>query len=158
MPDTSICNVAASEFVRYFLTSPTLLPLPPRFTLLSVDVDNSGQIHYTEFLAATMEAHGHIEEDRLAEAFDRLDCDDSGYITRENLKEILGTEYTKQKADEFIAEADVDNNGKICWDEFKTMFERRHQKDMKDFMGGQQSTVAESDRNLLGVDADIPKD
>ncbi|GMH47610.1 hypothetical protein TrLO_g8204 [Triparma laevis f. longispina] len=125
----------------------------------SVDIDKSGQIHYTEFLAATMEAHGHIEEDRLAEAFDRLDCDDSGYITRENLKEILGTEYTKQKADEFIAEADGDKNGKICWDEFKTMFERRHQMEMKDFMGDAKSTMeAESDRNLLGVDADIPKD
>lgn len=34
---------------------------------------------YTEFLAATIEACGRIEEDRLAEAFDRLDCDDTGY-------------------------------------------------------------------------------
>jgi hypothetical protein len=34
---------------------------------------------YTEFLAATIEACGQIEEDRLAEAFDRLDSDDTGY-------------------------------------------------------------------------------
>jgi hypothetical protein len=36
-------------------------------------------IMYTEFLAATIEACGRIEDDRLAEAFDRLDCDDTGY-------------------------------------------------------------------------------
>ena len=34
---------------------------------------------YTEFLAATIEACGRIEDDRLAEAFDRLDSDDTGY-------------------------------------------------------------------------------
>lgn len=28
---------------------------------------------YTEFLAATLEAQGQIEEDRIAEAFDRMD-------------------------------------------------------------------------------------
>ena len=29
-------------------------------------------IHYIEFLAATIESHGGIDEERLAEAFDRL--------------------------------------------------------------------------------------
>jgi calcium-dependent protein kinase len=46
-----------------------------------VDLDGSGKIRYTEFLAATIEVHGAIDEERLAEAFDRLDCDDSGYIS-----------------------------------------------------------------------------
>ena len=40
-------------------------------------------IMYTEFLAATIEACGRIEDDRLAEAFDRLDCDDTGYSKSE---------------------------------------------------------------------------
>lgn len=47
----------------------------------AVDIDGSG-IKYTEFLAATIEAHGTIDENRLAEAFDRLDSDDSGYISK----------------------------------------------------------------------------
>jgi calcium-dependent protein kinase len=34
---------------------------------------------YTEFLAATIEAHGYIAEERVAEAFDRLDADETGY-------------------------------------------------------------------------------
>ena len=46
-----------------------------------VDLDGSGKIRYTEFLAATIEVHGAIDEERLAEAFDRIDCDDSGYIS-----------------------------------------------------------------------------
>ena len=69
-----------------------------------VDVDGTGKVHYMEFLAATMEAHGSIDEERLAEAFDRIDCDDSGYITVANLKEFLGddipNEYLVSTGDE----------------------------------------------------------
>lgn len=44
----------------------------------AMDVDGTGRIHYTEFLAATMEAAGWISETRLAEAFDRVDHEDTG--------------------------------------------------------------------------------
>jgi Ca2+-binding EF-hand superfamily protein len=47
----------------------------------AIDLDGTGRIRYTEFLAATIEAHGAINEQRLAEAFDRLDSDDSGFIS-----------------------------------------------------------------------------
>ena len=126
----------------------------------SVDVDETGIIHYTEFLAAALEAHGHIEEDQLAEAFDRLDADDSGFITMANLRQIMGTAYTKEKAEEFIQEADLDGNGKVCWSEFKAMFEKHmdlDQKHLKELLP--QETMADEDANeegLLGVDADIP--
>ena len=36
-----------------------------------IDLDGTGVIHYIEFLAATIESRGSIDEDRLAEAFDR---------------------------------------------------------------------------------------
>jgi hypothetical protein len=39
--------------------------------LLIKDLNRNGFIMYTEFLAATIEACGRIEEDRIAEAFDR---------------------------------------------------------------------------------------
>jgi calcium-dependent protein kinase len=69
---------------------------------LSIDVNENGHIMYTgklelqlilscswyvannreiEFLAATLEVKGCIEEERIAEAFDRLDSDDSGFIS-----------------------------------------------------------------------------
>jgi calcium-dependent protein kinase len=47
----------------------------------SVDLDGTKEIKYTEFLAATIESTGLVTEERLAEAFDRLDSDDSGYIS-----------------------------------------------------------------------------
>lgn len=47
-----------------------------------VDINRNGQIDYTEFLAATIETQGTIEEQRLADAFDRLDHDESGYISK----------------------------------------------------------------------------
>jgi len=48
----------------------------------AVDVDGTGTIRYTEFIAASLEATGCISEDRLAEAFDRMDHDDTGWGTR----------------------------------------------------------------------------
>lgn len=44
----------------------------------AVDIDGTGKIRYTEFLAATIEAAGWISEDRLADAFDRVDHDSTG--------------------------------------------------------------------------------
>ena len=46
-------------------------------------------INYTEFLAAALETKGMIEEYRLAEAFDLLDCDDSGYSKYPTLIDLL---------------------------------------------------------------------
>lgn len=53
--------------------------------LQNVDLDGSGIIHYTEFLTATLETHGLLEEERLAEAFDRLDSNDSSFISKKNI-------------------------------------------------------------------------
>ena len=66
---------------------------------------------YTEFIAATLEAQGHIEEERIAEAFDRLDSDDSGFISRQNLTEFLGHEATSQDIQDLINEIDKDGDG-----------------------------------------------
>lgn len=46
-----------------------------------IDIDGTGSVHYIEFLAATIEALGPIDEERIAEAFDRIDCDGTGFIT-----------------------------------------------------------------------------
>jgi len=48
----------------------------------NLDVNKYGAINYTEFLAATLETKGRIETGRVAEAFDRFDASNSGYITK----------------------------------------------------------------------------
>ncbi|KAL7553184.1 hypothetical protein ACHAWF_016443 [Thalassiosira exigua] len=73
---------------------------------LGCDMDGSGMLHYTEFLAATIEAHGSISEEALSEAFDRIDSDDSGYISTQNLREILGEFVTSEYIEHIILEAE----------------------------------------------------
>jgi calcium-dependent protein kinase len=46
-----------------------------------IDVDSSGTINYTEFIAATLEEHGRIEEQRIAEAFDLFDVEGKGHVS-----------------------------------------------------------------------------
>ena len=55
----------------------------------SVDVNNNGVIYYNEFLAATLETQGRVAEVRLAEAFNRLDSDGSGFICKEVSNKII---------------------------------------------------------------------
>ena len=58
---------------------------------VGMDIDGTGSVHYTEFLAATLEAHRDIDEAQIADAFDRIDSDDSGYITIQNCTYLSST-------------------------------------------------------------------
>ena len=85
-----------------------------------VDYDGSGQIHYKEFLAAAAESRGLVTHERLLEAFDRMDGDNSGVISRENLEEMMGTDY-----DEALAKDMVGETGGIDYERFLgTVFDK----------------------------------
>ena len=117
-----------------------------------IDVDASGQIHYNEFLAAVVESQGLITMEHLADAFDRLDGDEKGYISKDDLKNLLGTDYNEEKVghqtmacmqyefravslflityssflkvNKMINEADYKKDGQIDYEEFlRLMFE-----------------------------------
>jgi hypothetical protein len=90
-------------------------------------MDGSGRIRYTEFLAATIEAQGAISEERLAEAFDRIDADDSGYIDAANLAEMLGHDFPKEEIDSIIQEADLTKDNRISYSEFLALWETKHE-------------------------------
>jgi calcium-dependent protein kinase len=80
----------------------------------SLDVNQNGHINWTEFLAGTIEARGHIEEEHIAEAFDKLDSDKSGFISPKDLLEFLGKDCSKE-ADEIVRSADKNRDGKISY-------------------------------------------
>ena len=103
----------------------------------AVDMDGTGLIRYTEFLAATIEAQGAISEERLAEAFDRLDSDDSGYISAENLREILGNDFPEEEIDAIIKEAS--KHGSISYSEFLALWEEQAEKKREEIV--QEITV-----------------
>lgn len=93
------------------------------------DLEGSGRLRYTEFLAATIEARGAISEERLAEAFDRLDSDDNGYISADNLAELLGKDFPRDEIDEIIRESNLSRSDQISYSEFLALWEQNDEKD-----------------------------
>jgi len=89
---------------------------------VGTDLDGTGSIKYTEFLAATIEITGLVTEDRLAEAFDRLDSDDSGFISFKNLRDILGDDVPSEYVDQVLAEAAQTGQKKVSYQEFLAMW------------------------------------
>ena len=75
-------------------------------------MDKNGDIQYTEFLAAALEFHTAIEEERIAEAFDRLDADDTGFISKANLINFLGKDATAEDVEQLLNEWDTNKDGK----------------------------------------------
>jgi len=98
---------------------------------MGLDVDGTGKIGYTEFLAATLEAQGFAKEDSLLEAFDRLDSDDSGFISEDNLRDILGSAYDPAEVKQMIADADLKKNGRVDYDEFLALMNGKRNKDIE---------------------------
>jgi len=113
----------------------------------TVDVGKTGTVQYREFLAATLEAKGLIREEALAAAFDRLDSDNTGFISRANLKSILGTDWSPEMVDEMINEADIKKNGQIDFEEFLVLM-RKEQR----VLGSSRHVLATGDPS---VESDI---
>lgn len=89
-----------------------------------IDQDHSGHIHYVEFLAAVIESQGLLTMEKLADAFDRIDSDGKGFISRKDLNTFLGKDYEEELVQKMIEEAGADEDGNINYDEFlKLMFQ-----------------------------------
>ena len=126
--DKNDTGILTYEQFREALTQTSFADEEVEKIFRSVDMNRNNVINYTEFLAACLEAQGDLEEYRLAEAFDIMDSDDSGFISRENLRKILGEQCNERFIDALIAEADFTKNGKISYDEFLQLFSRHKQK------------------------------
>ena len=55
-----------------------------------LEFEEDFEINYSEFLAAAMNKHLAVEEERLQLAFKKLDIEGRGYLTRESIKLALG--------------------------------------------------------------------
>lgn len=92
--------------------------------MYEVNLSGSGSITYSEFVIASMLEKGLVSEHNLELAFHMLDKKQTGFLTLENLKEILDVnddmeDYVKTR---IIAPADLDGDGKISLGEFKILF------------------------------------
>jgi Ca2+-binding EF-hand superfamily protein len=74
-------------------------------------------------LAATLATQSPIQEAQIAEAFDQIDKDDRGYITRGNLLRIIGQGGDEAYVDTLMSECHVKHYGRISYDEFLQSFQ-----------------------------------
>lgn len=81
----------------------------------AMDSNQDDTIHYSDFLAAMMNTHIAMHTDLLRSAFRRFDTDNSGFITVENLREVLGE---NEQVENMLAEADLLKDNRISYAEF----------------------------------------
>merc|ERR1719464_1011266 len=93
-----------------------------------LDLDGSGEVGYTEFLAGMIDQKNYLQEELCWEAFRTFDRDGSGQIDLEELREMLkensdlgGKALGAENAEELFKMADKDGDGKISFQEFMAM-------------------------------------
>lgn len=84
----------------------------------SMDTNNDEQIHYSDFLAAMLNHRIVLHDDLLHAAFRKFDHDSSGYITVDNLKQVLGDSFDGEEVKELLKEADILKDNRISYAEF----------------------------------------
>ena len=71
---------------------------------------------------------------QVIQAFQFFDFDQTGFITKSNLKQLLQSNGNDDVTDEvieyIIAEVDQDNNGQICIEEFLMMMQGKYDQDI----------------------------
>ncbi|CAF1956372.1 unnamed protein product [Rotaria magnacalcarata] len=92
----------------------------------TMDTDKSGQIGFDEFCRVMSESFfkKHSEQE-LRTVFGKFDHDNSGYIQAEELESIMtkmGRRFKKSEIDALLQSLDIDNDGKISFDEFVKLF------------------------------------
>jgi calcium-dependent protein kinase len=92
----------------------------------SVDLDGSGTIDYTEFLAATLDQKLYCNEEKLWNAFKRFDIENTGKISADNLRHVLDSEGLVDDPevwDDVIRESDKNRDGVIDFEDFLKMMQ-----------------------------------
>ena len=79
----------------------------------SVDIDKSGFIDYSEFVVAAMNEKQLLTNEKLMSAFKMFDKDNSGFISSDEIKEILGFGKTmsEEAVNDIIKQVDANGDG-----------------------------------------------
>merc|ERR1719209_2182920 len=83
-----------------------------------MDLSGDQQVQYSEFIAASLQSRFQSHSPALREAFQKFDINNTGRITEENLRTLLGPEFSGISVEEIFAAADRDGDGALEYDEF----------------------------------------
>ncbi|CAG5128992.1 unnamed protein product, partial [Candidula unifasciata] len=127
--DGSISCEELGCVLRSFGQNPTQAEL--KELIKEMDPNKNGRIEFKEFVDG-MSRRGiksqEQEEDELLAAFRVFDRDDNGYITAPELRHVMtscGEPMTDDEVDKMIEEADVDEDGRVNYQEFVRMMASR---------------------------------
>lgn len=84
----------------------------------SMDANGDDSISYNEFLTAMAHTRVHMHADLIRDTFRRFDADNSGYISVDELQELMGSSNDGMVLSEFFADVDTSGDGQISYDEF----------------------------------------
>lgn len=94
-----------------------------------VDVNQNGQIDFTEFISfMEHELKRRNIDNEVMKTFKQFDVDNSGYITADNLMVALsrlGDKPSEAEIQHMISVADVKGDGRIDFEEFKRMLRQK---------------------------------
>lgn len=88
----------------------------------NADVKGDGHINYTEFIAATMDFRAALNDEAMTSAFQLFDIDNSGFITKDDLKQALtcsGRQCTDSQIDGIFREIGTPEG--ITFEAFKNL-------------------------------------
>jgi calcium-dependent protein kinase len=100
---------------------------------INMDMDGSNSIDYTEFCAAALGEKMTQQNDVIWAAFKTFDTDNSGFVSVDNLKQILDSSDVKdmwsadvcqEVGNEVVSKFDADADGQISFEEWKALMEK----------------------------------
>lgn len=84
----------------------------------SLSSTNDQELHYSEFLAAMVSTRIAMHDEHLIATFRRFDTDNSGYISRKNLSDVLTGTFDPAEIDQLVKDMHADENGRVSYQDF----------------------------------------
>ena len=94
----------------------------------NIDLDNSGEISYNEFLTSVIDDKKILTEDRLQKAFNMFDNDGNGMLSIEEIKGLFGGD--EETWEHILKEVDMNGDKNVDFDEFKILMLGINPKDL----------------------------